>query len=114
MRATKEKGKALLKQIVYQQSGQRVSSLGRLEFLIAVGNSCVTDGFTTLILGRLHLLIPFLMDEARMSQSNVSAGDPKETSDGTVMPPAAEEGDSENKMQLSELLKRHSSQEPGL
>ena len=48
-----------------------------------------------------------------MSQSNVSAGDPKETSDGTVMPPAAEEGDSENKMQLSELLKRHSSQEPG-
>ena len=49
-----------------------------------------------------------------MSQSNVSAGDPTETSDGTVMPPAAEEGDSENKMQLSELLKRHSSQEPGL
>ena len=49
-----------------------------------------------------------------MSQSNGSAGDPKETSDETVMPPAAEEGDSENKMQLSELLKRHSSQEPGM
>ena len=54
-----------------------------------------------------------MTEETRMSQSNGSAGDPKETSDGTAMPPAAEEGGSE-KMQLSELLKRHSSQEPGL
>ena len=48
-----------------------------------------------------------------MSQSNGSAGDSEETPDGSVMPPAAEGGDSE-KMQLSELLKRHPSQNPGL
>ena len=47
------------------------------------------------------------------SDSIETAGDRKESSDGSVMFPA-EGGDSDKKARLSDLLKRHPSQDPGL
>ena len=50
---------------------------------------------------------------AAAADSIDTAGDRKESSNGSVLFPV-EEGDSDKKMRLSELLKRHPSQDPGL